>query len=98
MKTDQINFNELVKNNSLNESSKQKNDQSFKKAFNDALHRVNNLQKKSDSMTEKLALGKVDNIHQVMIASEKAKLSLDLTLEIRNKVVNAYNKIMRMQV
>ena len=71
-------------------------------AFNDllknALDDVNQLHKDSESYTKLLALGQVDNIHDVTIASEKAKLALQMTLAIRNKVVDAYKEIMRMQV
>jgi flagellar hook-basal body complex protein FliE len=40
----------------------------------------------------------MDNLHQVMITAEKASVTLQTTLEIRNKVVEAYQEIMRMQV
>lgn len=98
MKTDKLQLDRVVKDYSLDKTPDKTDDESFKKVFSNALHKVNNLQKNSDIMSEKLALGEVDNVHQVMIASQKAKLSLDLTLKIRNKVVDAYKKIMRMQV
>jgi flagellar hook-basal body complex protein FliE len=98
MKVGGATFDQLIKSYSLDKSNKQNANKSFKDFFNDALHKVNDTQKNSNIMTEKFALGEVDNIHEVMIASEKAKLSLDLTLEIRNKVVEAYKDIMRMQV
>ncbi|WP_352419595.1 flagellar hook-basal body complex protein FliE [Proteiniborus sp.] len=73
-----------------------------KTAFNDflknALDEVNQLQTESESYTKLLALGQVENIHDVTIASEKAKIALQMTLAIRNKVVDAYKEIMRMQV
>lgn len=73
-----------------------------KTAFNDflknALDEVNQLQTESESYTKLLALGQVENIHDVTIASDKAKIALQMTLAIRNKVVDAYKEIMRMQV
>ena len=52
----------------------------------------------SDTLTEKLALGQEVDLHEVMIASQKASVTMQLTLEIRNKAVEAYQEMMRMQV
>lgn len=70
----------------------------FADFLKNAINEVNALQQHSAAMKEKLVLGEIDNIHQVMIAAEKANLSFQLTLQIRNKVVEAYQEIMRMQV
>jgi flagellar hook-basal body complex protein FliE len=45
-----------------------------------------------------LLTGQTDQIHSVVLAAEKADLALRLTLQIRNKVLDAYHEIMRMQV
>ena len=45
-----------------------------------------------------LLTGQTDQIHSVVLAAEKADLALRLTLQIRNKVLDAYQEIMRMQV
>lgn len=70
----------------------------FDEIFKQALQGVNESQKVSDKLTTDLATGQVENIHEVMIASEKASLSLELTMQVRNKVVEAYQEVMRMQV
>lgn len=70
----------------------------FGEMFKQALQEVNEVQKTSDKLTGGLATGKVENIHEVMVASEKASLSLQLTMQVRNKVVEAYQEVMRMQV
>jgi len=49
-------------------------------------------------MATKLALGQIDDIHQVTIAMEKATLSLQLAVQVRNRMVEAYQEISRMQV
>jgi flagellar hook-basal body complex protein FliE len=92
-------------NTSLNvlgtENIKPKNNDaisSFKEIFTDAINNVNGLQNEADNMKVKLATGEVNDIHSVMIASEKASLALQLTVQIRNKLVDAYQEIMRMQV
>jgi len=71
---------------------------SFAKQLNDALAEVNSMQVKADDMAAKLVLGEIDDIHQVTIAMEKAALSLQLAVQVRNKVVEAYQEIARMQV
>ena len=63
-----------------------------------AIQSVNENQKASDIATEKLINGGNIELHDVMIASQKASITLNATLEIRNKVVEAYQEIMRMQV
>jgi flagellar hook-basal body complex protein FliE len=72
--------------------------QSFAKYLNNAIEKVNELQIHSDQLTEKLATGQNVDLHHVMIAAEKASITLQTTIEIRNKVIEAYQEIMRMQV
>ena len=73
-------------------------DTSFKSTINSFLTDVNNLLNDSGKQVQDLAAGKVDNIHDVMIAAEKANISLELVVEIRNKLLEAYQEMMRMQV
>jgi flagellar hook-basal body complex protein FliE len=70
----------------------------FSAFLKEALHKVNEEQVQADRLTEKLVRGENVDLHQVMIASQKASISLQLTLEIRNKVVEAYQEMMRMQI
>ncbi|WP_408956640.1 flagellar hook-basal body complex protein FliE [Natroniella sp. ANB-PHB2] len=63
-----------------------------------SLYKVNNLQHEADQAGKDLALGKVDNVHQVMASAQKAKLSLDLASSVTNKAVEAYKEVMRIQV
>lgn len=84
-----------VKNNAPTPAEAQNSFASFLK---DAINSVNDAQVNSDQMTEKLARGEKVDLHQVMIASQKANITMQTTLEIRNKVVEAYQEIMRMQV
>ena len=70
----------------------------FGDLFKQSLEKVNAAQHKSDEMTNQLITGEVKDVHEVMIASQKASLSLQLTLQVRNKVVEAYQEVMRMQV
>lgn len=71
---------------------------SFKGMLKDAVGEVNKLQHESDKLAVGLASGDVEDVHRSMIAMQKAKLALDLTIQVRNKVIEAYQEIMRMQV
>ena len=61
------------------------------------LREVNDLQQQARTGTERMLTGEVEDVHQVMIAVEKANTSFLLMMEIRNKLVEAYREVMRMQ-
>jgi flagellar hook-basal body complex protein FliE len=71
---------------------------SFKDSLLAAVTQANDLQLQADEMSRALAAGQAAELHQVMLAAEKANLSLQFTLQVRNKVIEAYQEIMRMQV
>lgn len=71
---------------------------SFGQFLTDALSDVNKLQSNADKASLDLAAGKVQDVSQAVIAAEKASISLQLTMQVRNKVIDAYQEIMRMQV
>lgn len=75
-----------------------KNAVNFKDMLLDAIYSVNLLQQESDAITEDFIAGRTDSIHSVMIAGTKASLALDFMIEVRNKILDAYQEIMRMQV
>jgi flagellar hook-basal body complex protein FliE len=70
--------------------------QNFAELLKDAINEVNRQQVESEQLSQKLVTGEVQDIHQVMIASQKASISLSLAIQVRNKVVEAYQEIMRM--
>ncbi len=70
----------------------------FSKFLNDALSQVDALQKNGDAASLQLATGQVQDMSTVMVALEKASLSLSLTVSVRDKAIDAYNQIMRMQM
>jgi len=59
---------------------------------------VNSLQNQADSKIQKLVSGEEVDIHGSMIAMQKAEISLQLVMQVRNKIVSAYDEIVRMQV
>lgn len=70
----------------------------FGAMLNKALQDVNKAQINSDETIKGFLTGEVQDVHQVTIAMEKAKIMLLLATEVRNKVVEAYQEISRMQV
>lgn len=71
---------------------------SFSDTLNEAIQNVNELQKSSDKAIQNLATGRTDNVAEVMITSEKADIALKLMVQVRNKIIDAYQDIMKMQV
>lgn len=72
--------------------------QTFANTLKDAISNVNEQQIQSDTMTQKLINGGDVELHEVMIASQKASITLNATMEVRNKAIEAYQEIMRMSV
>jgi len=70
----------------------------FSDYLQQALSNTNTLLVEADSIADDFAAGKIDNIHQVTIAAEKADTALQFTLQIRSKIMDAYSEIMRMQI
>lgn len=72
--------------------------QSFGDLLGQALDGVNNTQAAADSAAQDLVTGKSTDIHTAMIAMEKAKVTFDLAVQVRDKSLDAYNEMMRLQV
>jgi len=71
---------------------------SFADTLQASLEQVNRFQLEADVKIDGLATGKLTDNHQTMIAVKKASMSFELLVQIRNKVISAYEKIMQMQV
>ena len=69
----------------------------FRKILGQSIQDVNGLLQQADEDTRDVILGKKD-VHQAMISIERAHLSLRLMIQVRNKVISAYEEIMRMQI
>lgn len=52
----------------------------------------------TDTLTTQFVTGDLSDIHKLMIEAEKAAIGLELTVQVRNKVIEAYQEIMRMQL
>jgi flagellar hook-basal body complex protein FliE len=71
---------------------------SFGDTIKKAITQVNDSQQTADTLATKLAAGDAVEVHQAMIAMQKASMALQFTVQVRNKVIEAYQEIMRMQV
>ncbi|AKL84388.1 flagellar hook-basal body complex protein FliE [Bacillus atrophaeus] len=74
------------------------NQTSFSELLKNSISSLNESQVQSDNYTNALAAGKDVNLDEVMIAAQKASISLTAATEFRNKAVEAYQEIMRMQM
>ncbi len=70
----------------------------FTNVLGDLVKQVNDLQIQADKAVERLATGESKGLHEVMIAMEKSSISFQFLSQVRNKAVEAYHEIMRMQI
>lgn len=70
----------------------------FGDLFKEALQKVNRQQMEAEEALQGLISGETRDLHQIMIAGEKARLSLQLTVQVTNKIIEAYREISRMQI
>lgn len=72
--------------------------ESFGEMLGKAVGSVDQAMKESDQQIENFIAGKTDNVHDVMISMQRAQLSFQMMVEIRNKAIEAYHEISRMQI
>lgn len=70
----------------------------FQSMFQDAISDAQQTSAAADGEINKLATGQTDNLHDALIASEKANLSVDMVVELRNKLLDSYNQVMNLNV
>ena len=71
---------------------------SFGDMLLESMARVNNLQHKADKAMQEVASGKSNNLHETILAVEKADIAFKTMNQVRMKVIDAYKEIMKMQV
>lgn len=74
------------------------NSKSFQELLNNSIQEVNDEQVQGYNAMQGIATGKVTNLQEAVQKIEEAELSLKLALEVKNKAINAYKEITRMQV
>jgi flagellar hook-basal body complex protein FliE len=72
--------------------------QQFGSMLNNAITNLSNQETQVDQLNTRFISGDLPDVHQLTIATEKASLGLELTLQVRNKIIEAYQDVMRMQM
>jgi len=89
-------FSSIVgKNEDIN---KENNKLGFPQVLKELVNNSNDLSHEAAVIAEKFAVGEITDIHDVMIAAEEAGVALELVMEIRNKLIEAYQELMRMPI
>lgn len=70
----------------------------FGEVLNNAIAKLNQTESKADEVMQQFMVGEVQDIHQVSIAMQEAKLTMQLAVEVRNKIVEAYQEVSRIQL
>lgn len=70
----------------------------FKDGLSDALQSVSDAEQQADLLARDIATGGSTSVHDLMVATSKASLSLEMAVQVRNRAVEAYQEIMRMQI
>ena len=85
-------------NMKINNKEKQEKQENFLDVLKFVMNSVNDKQFLAESDMERLIKGEQMDVHKVMLATEEAKLSLQMAVQVRNKLVEAYQEINRMQL
>ncbi|MBM3326353.1 MAG: flagellar hook-basal body complex protein FliE [Calditrichaeota bacterium] len=70
----------------------------FSDVIKNLVGEVDKLQKSAETATDRMLTGELEDVHQVIVAMEEAQVSFRLLMEVRNKMVEAYKEVIRMQV
>lgn len=72
--------------------------EAFESAFASAIARVDQFRLEAEGSAERFMRGENEEVHQVVLAAQRAEIAFETFLGVRNKVVSAYQEIMRMQL
>lgn len=70
----------------------------FKSLLTNALNEVSKTEREANQKQQLMIDGKIDDLHQVMIAAQKASITVEAAIQIQQKVIDTYNEVMRMQI
>jgi flagellar hook-basal body complex protein FliE len=75
-----------------------KRDSGFGSVLQDAMHKVGEFHDNASKSVESFLSGEGDDLHKTIMATQRADLAMELFLQVRNKVVQAYQEVMRIQI
>ena len=70
----------------------------FQELFENAVQRVESMKQAADQSIERVLSGEGEELHTAVLATERASMAFDLFMQVRNKVMSAYQEIMKLQV
>ncbi|TFB23346.1 flagellar hook-basal body complex protein FliE [Filobacillus milosensis] len=82
----------------INQVSPSQTHDQFANALKQAINKVNEAQNVSDQKTNALVNGEINDLHEVMIAAQKASVTLQTATQVQSKAIEAYKEVMRMQL
>lgn len=91
-------INEMQRNGVQAGGGGEGDSKTFGELLEKSLSDVNQHQLQADRAIRELVAGRTKNIHETMLAIERADMSLKLAMQVRNKLLDAYREVMRMQV
>lgn len=94
----QIGNNTAINSNQSKSNAIKGTELSFKDIINNEINKINNKQIYADELVQGFLKGEVEDLHTVLIATEEARLALELAVQVRNKIVEAYKEINNMQL
>lgn len=92
-------FNNLsVNNGNINNAENKSVENSFQSVLEDSLNKLNDQQISADEITNEFIAGEDVEVHEMMLSMEEANMSLQLAIQVRNKVVEAVKELTNMQL
>jgi len=98
MKVETFSFNNFSDAGQTKSQVNETGKSSFSELLKDSIKKVGEAEKEANQEVEKLAKMETQDVHNTMIALEKADLTFQMMMQVRNKIISAYEEIMRMQV
>ncbi|NQF14239.1 flagellar hook-basal body complex protein FliE [Brevibacillus sp. HB1.3] len=87
-----------IRTPSVNKPTPAEVSQEFSSFLSDAMDKVNQAQVESSNLADKFAAGEITDVHQLTVAGQKATVMLQMTMQVRNKMIESYQEIMRMSI
>lgn len=87
-----------VNNGNINNVENKSTENNFQSILEDSLNKLNDKQLSADKITSEFIAGENVEVHEMMLSMEEAKMSLQLAIQVRNKVVEAVKELTNMQL
>ena len=94
----QLMTSQIQSQQTMSKQVTQKNNINFGDLFTQQIKDTNQFQHNADMELQSFMMGESENIHDVMIAMEEATIALELTTQVRNKLVDSYQELKNMQI